>query len=76
MNRLGKVGRRRAKGMATWKRTHPCPAVCPQCGRAPDWRGMAVHHKKKRSHMGDESDDNLTWLCGICHDATEGIKDV
>jgi hypothetical protein len=37
---------------------------------------MAVHHKKKRSHMGDESDDNLTWLCGICHDATEGIKDV
>ena len=65
---IGKVGARRAKNMAKWKESHPVPEVCPECGMAPDWRGMSVHHKTKRSQGGDESDDNLTWLCGRCHE--------
>lgn len=69
---VGKVTKRRQKGMAEWKRTHPVPATCPQCGMAPDFRGMAVHHKTKRSQGGDESDGNLTWLCGRCHEKEHG----
>ncbi len=66
IKRVGKVGARRAANMAKWKRTHPVPPVCPECGMAPDWRGMSIHHKVKRSHLGGEG-DNLTWLCGRCH---------
>lgn len=67
IKRVGKVGARRARNLAKWKREHPCPEVCPECGMAPDWRGMSVHHKVKRSQGGDESDGNLTWLCARCH---------
>ena len=73
MRRIGKVAARRARNMAKWKKSHPVPAFCPECGMAPDWRGMSVHHKTKRSHCGDESDGNLTWLCGRCHDKEHGI---
>ena len=67
INPVGKVGRRRAAGTEKWKREHPVPMTCPECGMAPDWRGFSIHHKTKRSQGGDESDDNLTWLCGRCH---------
>jgi len=75
IKRIGKVGKRRAAGMARFKRKHPRPEICPNCGHQPDFRGMAVHHKTRRSQMGDESDENLEWLCGCCHDAEGGIKD-
>ena len=76
INPIGKVGKRRAANMAKWKRTHPKPSVCPECKRPPDFRGMAVHHKRKRSQLGDESGPNLRWLCGVCHDKEHGINDV
>jgi len=71
----GKRSREREKGLAKFKREHPRPDVCEECGRAPDFRGLHPHHIKKRSQLGDESEDNLKWLCGICHDAEHGIKD-
>jgi hypothetical protein len=67
MKHLGKVGQRRAANLERWKRTHPVPECCPECGMAHDWRGFSIHHKTKRSQGGDESEDNLTWLCGRCH---------
>lgn len=75
IRRIGKVGAQRAKNMAKWKRAHPVPAVCPLCGHPPDWRGMAVHHRRHRSQGGDESEDNLTWACGPCHDEEHGINE-
>ena len=66
MRQIGKVGARRAANMAKWKREHPVPQVCPECGMAPDWRGFSIHHRIKRSQGGEEG-DNLTWLCGRCH---------
>jgi len=66
IRRIGKVGKARAKNMAKWKREHPVPAVCPLCGRAPDWRGMHPHHTEFRSQGGQEG-DNLQWLCARCH---------
>ena len=72
IKKVGKVGARRAKGMAKWKREHPVPAFCPICGRAPDFRGMAAHHRRHRSQGGDESEKNLVWLDGDCHDKTHG----
>ena len=83
INPVGKVGKRRAANLAKWKRQHPCPMTCPECGMAPDfrgmapdWRGFSVHHKRKRSQLGDESGPNLRWLCGVCHDKEHGINDV
>ena len=73
MRRIGKVGARRAANLAAWRKRHPCPATCPLCGMAPDWRGLSVHHIEHRSQGGDESDDNLTWACGRCHDKQHGI---
>ena len=69
---VGKVTKRRQKGMAEWRRAHPVPATCPLCGMAPDWRGLSVHHIKHRSQGGDESDGNLTWACGRCHEKEHG----
>lgn len=37
------------------------------CGR----RGMDPHHVIKRSQGGDNSLENLVWLCRYCHDATD-----
>ena len=73
IRKVGNVGKRRAAGMAKWEREHPCPIVCEWCGQPPDWRGMAVHHIKHRSQGGDESDDNLTWVCSRCHSRSHGI---
>ena len=71
----GKRSREREKGLAKFKREHPRPDVCEKCGQAPDWRGLRVHHMTKRSQGGDESEGNLTWLCGRCHSLLHGIKE-
>ena len=72
----GKKTIEREKNLAKFKREHPKPDVCEQCGQAPDFRGLAPHHMEKRSQGGDESPDNLKWLCGKCHSAEHGIKEV
>ena len=74
LRKVGKVGRRRAKGMAKLK--PPEDGLCQICGQPPDSRGLAPHHDKKRSHGGDEDPKNIKWACGKCHSGTEGIKEV
>ena len=45
-----------------------------------EWRGqkcgslenLQVHHKIKRSHLGNDFLDNLTTLCGYCHMGEHG----
>lgn len=54
-----------------------CKGYCEICGNWPDWRGLAKHEKKKRSQGGDPLDpENCVMVCGKCHSATEGIKEV
>ncbi len=74
LRKVGKVGRRRARGMAKLK--PPEDGRCQICGGLPDWRGLSPHHNKKRSHGGDEDPKNIKWACGKCHSATEGVKEV
>jgi len=35
-------------------------------------QNLEVHHKKFRSHSGDDSDDNLITLCNHCHKLAHG----
>jgi ATP-dependent DNA helicase RecQ len=37
---------------------------CQSCGMMSN---LEVHHKKFRSHSGDDSDTNLITLCTQCH---------
>jgi 5-methylcytosine-specific restriction endonuclease McrA len=45
-----------------------------RCCRYDPWRG-AIHHRKKRSQGGEDTLDNLEYLCGGCHDQEHGIHD-
>jgi 5-methylcytosine-specific restriction endonuclease McrA len=37
---------------------------CQICG---SMRGLQIHHKEFRSHMGSDSEENLITLCDACH---------
>ena len=37
---------------------------CQLCGEK---RNLEVHHKKLRSHCGDDAERNLITLCNACH---------
>ena len=37
---------------------------CQVCG---SMKNLEVHHKKFRSHSGDDSEQNLITLCSGCH---------
>ncbi len=43
---------------------------CEACGLRP---GRHLHHRTFRSQGGDDSRENLAWLCPPCHDAAHGI---
>jgi 5-methylcytosine-specific restriction endonuclease McrA len=47
-----------------------------ECGKRPDWRGLSLHHKKKRSQGGKTSVDNCILICGSCHSMEHGIREV
>lgn len=38
---------------------------CEWCGMRP---GHQLHHKTRRSQGGDDTRENLMWVCGFCHD--------
>ncbi len=43
---------------------------CERCGlRA----GVALHHRTFRGQGGDDTRENLEWLCRPCHDAAHGL---
>lgn len=47
--------------------------LCEGCGLVP---GIHVHHEIFRSRSGDDAFENLSWLCGRCHDARHGIHSI
>ena len=44
--------------------------LCEICDVRP---GSQVHHKKLRSQGGDDSPENLMWLCLVCHGDEHGL---
>ncbi len=40
---------------------------CQSCGAMSN---LEVHHRKFRSHSGEDSEENLITLCTACHAAT------
>lgn len=49
--------------------------LCEACKSPGDWRGLSMHHVKKRSQGGKHTVENLRLLCGICHSLKHGIKE-
>ena len=50
--------------------------LCEKCHQLPDWRGLSGHHKILRSQGGEDTPENLIILCGFCHSAEHGIREV
>ncbi len=44
---------------------------CEICERR---AGAHVHHKTFRSQGGDDTDENLLWMCIYCHSEAHGIR--
>ena len=63
---------RRVKDPALLKRLHLEleGEPCERCEARP---GVQLHHKIFRSQRGDDTRDNLAWLCGPCHDSAHGL---
>lgn len=58
------------------KRSRCINGRCEKCGRLPDWRGLHPHEKKFKSQLGKMSLENSIMVCGKCHSAYHGIKEV
>lgn len=43
------------------------------CERCEERVGVELHHKTFKSHGGDDTRENLEWLCGLCHDEAHGL---
>ncbi len=51
--------------------------LCNECHQLPDFRGLSKHEIVSRAQGGDPTDrDNCEILCGRCHSAKEGIREV
>ncbi len=50
--------------------------LCEVCRGPGDFRGLAIHHKIKRSQGGKDELNNLILLCGRHHAREHGIKEV
>ena len=74
INPVGKVTKRRNRGLL--ELSPPDDGLCEKCHKPPDFRGLSRHHKKKRSQGGGEDKGNIIWLCGRCHSAEEGVKEL
>ncbi len=51
---------------------------CESCGKAPDFRGLALHHRIRKKMGGSKLLDmksNLWVLCGVCHSREHGIPE-
>ena len=50
--------------------------LCEVCRGPGDFRGLAIHHKVKRSQGGKDELINLILLCGRHHAEAHGIREV
>lgn len=71
MKRISDKQKARAKKLAAMK--PPADGRCVKCGKVPDWRGLARHHKIRRSAGGTDEAENIIFVCGICHSLLHGI---
>lgn len=44
---------------------------CERCELRP---GSEAHHRHFRSQGGADREDNLVWLCRVCHDEAHGVR--
>lgn len=72
---IKKVSRKQAKRNRELAKI-PVPEVCSDCGKTPDFRGLAKHHIILRSRGGKDNPANLEWLCGTCHNLRHGIREI
>ncbi len=65
MKLIGKKTRERMANLAKLER----PDSCENCGK---FGTVDAHHKVKRSQGGDESRENIKFLCRSCHVGVHG----
>lgn len=56
-----------------------CGGLCERCHQPPDWRGLSLSHTKPKGMGGTRhvyTVDEVEMLCGKCHSAEHGIKEV
>lgn len=73
LKRMSKKQIARTKTLAKLK--PPSDGLCEECHQKADWRGLAKHHKVFRSHNGNDTADNILWLCGKCHSLYHNIRE-
>lgn len=74
---IRKVSPKQAKRMRELaKIPPPIDGKCQNCGKPPDFRGLAKHHIRFRSLGGKDNRDNLTWLCGKCHSEAHHLLEI
>ena len=69
INKIGKITKLRNKNLAKLK--PPKDGLCQECGQL---RKLDSHHIVSRSRGGDESKENIQFLCRVCHMKAHGIK--
>jgi 5-methylcytosine-specific restriction endonuclease McrA len=55
-----------------------CQGLCEICGKPPDWRGLAIHHKRPKGMGGTRmkyTDDMLMVVCGVCHSVAHHLRE-
>lgn len=73
---IRKVSKKQAKrNNELGKLEPPKDGKCQNCNQLPDFRGLAKHHKIRRSLGGKDTPDNLIWVCGKCHSHYHNIKE-
>jgi len=73
---INKVSAKQAKKQRELAQIEPpVDGRCESCHNPPDWRGLAKHHSRFRSHGGSDDRSNIEWLCGRCHSLRHGIKE-
>ena len=45
--------------------------LCKKCLKPPDFRGLSLSHKKRKSQGGQTTRENCELLCGKCHAVEE-----
>lgn len=78
--RINKVSSRRKKEMEQearmrWILMYKQSALCAECGRIGDWRGLQLSHEIPKSQGGRTSIANCKLLCGRCHGKKHGIQE-
>ncbi len=53
--------------------------LCELCKQGPDWRGLAIHHKRNRGMGGSKhlyTAEELILVCGKCHSQAHHLREV